>query len=535
MEGSLESTGAKERRVELRAEVSGAHHEHHLLVRARVSLGIEAVELHEELQQPRLAFLRGAVHVAVEGARAADGVELVDEDDSRGHLPRALEQVPHPLRRDTHEHLDKLRAVGVEKRNPSLARDSLGEKGLASTGRALEEHTFGDAELSARRAQLGRYPVLSILDSLRSLLLGVLCEDLVHQVLPLLPLLLGLRDEHVGIQHQQVGTLRRDPRHEPVSRLHLRRAFGHVLNILNQLSNARVLLRLQIDVSLDLFDVLHRPPRELLDELFLRLGPHGGIVKFGNLLESLGDLFFLVHAFLVIFGVLELLELLHDLDDVPELLHDVVHAGDVLEGEPREAPLLVLVRNLAADHLRLALPKLLHHVNLGLLLGNELTVEHLLVKPFQRREGLLPLNLAPLGVLRLVEVPADHVKGEDGPRVRKHVDDRLVVPFQVDKLRAPGTVQSKLRRLVISEDPRALVELRQLVDVPDGVARDLALEPLLPYRPAHLLTRLGDLGDHRGALVVVQQSPDLAVHHQLHKLGVRHLAVNLGFHPELFP
>ena len=284
-----------------------------------------------------------------------------------------------------------------------------------------------------------------------------------------------------------------------------------------------------------MFDVLHRPPRELLDELFLRLGPHGGIVKFGNLLESLGDLFFLVHAFLVIFGVLELLELLHDLDDVPELLHDVVHAGDVLEGEPREAPLLVLVRNLAADHLRLALPKLLHHVNLGLLLGNELTVEHLLVKPFQRREGLLPLNLAPLGVLRLVEVPADHVKGEDGPRVRKHVDDRLVVPFQVDKLRAPGTVQSKLRRLVISEDPRALVELRQLVDVPDGVARDLALEPLLPYRPAHLLTRLGDLGDHRGALVVVQQSPDLAVHHQLHKLGVRHLAVNLGFHPELFP
>ena len=95
VEGSLESTRAKERRVELRAEVGGAHHEHHLPVPARVRLGVEPVELDEELQQTGLAFLRGAVHVAVESARAADGVgspsmKMITGDTVLARLNRSL-------------------------------------------------------------------------------------------------------------------------------------------------------------------------------------------------------------------------------------------------------------------------------------------------------------------------------------------------------------------------------------------------------------------------------------------------------------
>ena len=277
VEGSLESTRAKERRVELRAEVGGAHHEHHLLVHTRVSLGVEAVELDEELQQTGLAFLRGAVHVAVESARAADGVELVDEDDRRRHLPRALEQVSHPLRRDAHEHLDKLGAVGIEKRDASLARDGLGQEGLAGTGRALEEHTLGDAELGALRAQLGRHstdsPIHLILLRIRLVDEG---HHLLLHLLPLGPLLFGLRDEHVGVHGRQVGSGSRDSLPELLRRL-FPLVGGHPGNFLQHLGHLCLLIGLLLELSLHLSQVLHRPPREFLDEILLRPLPRLGV------------------------------------------------------------------------------------------------------------------------------------------------------------------------------------------------------------------------------------------------------------------
>ena len=53
-------------------------------------------------------------------------------------------------------------------------------------------------------------------------------------------------------------------------------------------------------------------------------------------------------ALCLLLGVLEFLEFLHHLDDKLKLLNDVVHAGDVIEGEPQVAVDLLRVVQAAA-------------------------------------------------------------------------------------------------------------------------------------------------------------------------------------------
>jgi hypothetical protein len=91
VERPLEPTGTQQRGVELRRQVRGAHHQHHLLFLAGAGFGVESVELDEQLHQASLALERRAVAVVVQRARASYGVHLVDEDDGRAHLSRALE------------------------------------------------------------------------------------------------------------------------------------------------------------------------------------------------------------------------------------------------------------------------------------------------------------------------------------------------------------------------------------------------------------------------------------------------------------
>src|ERR1700687_2894730 len=50
-------------------------------------------------------------------ARAADGVDLVDEDDARRVLLPLLEEIPYSRRPDAHEHLDEVGAGDREERH----------------------------------------------------------------------------------------------------------------------------------------------------------------------------------------------------------------------------------------------------------------------------------------------------------------------------------------------------------------------------------------------------------------------------------
>ena len=76
---------------------------------------------------------------------AADGVDLVHEDDARRRRLGLLEQVTHTRCAHAHEHLDEVRSRDREERHARLARNGPRQQCLASARRAEQQHTLGDA------------------------------------------------------------------------------------------------------------------------------------------------------------------------------------------------------------------------------------------------------------------------------------------------------------------------------------------------------------------------------------------------------
>src|SRR5438067_2433161 len=76
--------------------------------------------------------------------RAADRVDLVDEDDARRVLLRLLEHVAHARRADADEHLDEVGARDGKERNLRLTRDRAGEERLAGARVADHQHAARD-------------------------------------------------------------------------------------------------------------------------------------------------------------------------------------------------------------------------------------------------------------------------------------------------------------------------------------------------------------------------------------------------------
>ena len=100
---------------------------------------IKAVDLGQQLVE-RLLTLVVAAEFGV--SRAADGVDLINKDDSRGDLRRLLEQIAHAARADADEHFHEIGAGNGEERNACLARDSLGQKRLAGARRADQQRAL---------------------------------------------------------------------------------------------------------------------------------------------------------------------------------------------------------------------------------------------------------------------------------------------------------------------------------------------------------------------------------------------------------
>jgi hypothetical protein len=84
-----------------------------------VVLHLEAVHLDEQLVQRLLALVVAAAEAGA--AVAADGVDLVHEDDARRRLLRLLEEVAHARGADADEHLDEVGAGDREERHARLA------------------------------------------------------------------------------------------------------------------------------------------------------------------------------------------------------------------------------------------------------------------------------------------------------------------------------------------------------------------------------------------------------------------------------
>ena len=131
---AIEASRPQQCGVEVLEPVRSAHHDHLVAV-------AEAVELDEQLVQ-RLVLL--AVEAAT-GARHADGVELVDEDDRGRVLPRLLEELADPRRAEAREHLDERRGALRVEVGARLVGDGLGEQRLARAGRPVEEDALRHA------------------------------------------------------------------------------------------------------------------------------------------------------------------------------------------------------------------------------------------------------------------------------------------------------------------------------------------------------------------------------------------------------
>ena len=130
----VEAARTQQRLVEDVRTVRRRDHDH-------AGRGVEAVHLGEDLVQRLLALVVAAAEARdARRARAADRVELVDEDDRRRGLLGLGEQIAHTRRTDTDDRLDELRRRHREERHVRLAGDGAGEQRLAGAGRPREQH-----------------------------------------------------------------------------------------------------------------------------------------------------------------------------------------------------------------------------------------------------------------------------------------------------------------------------------------------------------------------------------------------------------
>ena len=98
---AVEAARTQQGRVEHVGAVGGGDQDDALV-------GLEAVHLHQQLVQRLLALVVAAAQARA--AMAADGVDLVDEDDAGGVLLGLLEHVAHAAGADADEHLHEVRA-----------------------------------------------------------------------------------------------------------------------------------------------------------------------------------------------------------------------------------------------------------------------------------------------------------------------------------------------------------------------------------------------------------------------------------------
>src|SRR5918912_1218400 len=96
----IEAAGPEQRLVQHVRAVGRRQHDHRVARAEAVHLGQDLVE--------RLLLLGVGAETGRTAPRAADGVELVDEDDGRGGLAGLLEQVAHAAGADPDNQLDEL-------------------------------------------------------------------------------------------------------------------------------------------------------------------------------------------------------------------------------------------------------------------------------------------------------------------------------------------------------------------------------------------------------------------------------------------
>ena len=121
----------------------------------------ETVHLNEQLVQCLLALIVTAAHAGT--TVTTYGIDLIDEDDARRILLRAVEKVSYTACTDTDEHFNEVGTGNAEERNARLTCYGLCQQSLTCTRRAVKEDALRD--LRAERGILLR--VLKEVNDLR--------------------------------------------------------------------------------------------------------------------------------------------------------------------------------------------------------------------------------------------------------------------------------------------------------------------------------------------------------------------------------
>lgn len=134
VEDLVEAAGAHEGRVHGLGAVGGGEDED-------AGEGLEAVHLGEERGE-HVDGAGGSVR-SWPGALAADGVDLVKEDDGRGSAAGSLEQRADGALRLADVHVEELGALDGEEVEAGLGGHGLRGEGLGTSWGAVEEEAFG--------------------------------------------------------------------------------------------------------------------------------------------------------------------------------------------------------------------------------------------------------------------------------------------------------------------------------------------------------------------------------------------------------
>ncbi len=102
-----------------------------------IGVAVEAIHLHQYLVQSLLPLVMPAAQAGA--AVAADGIDLVHEDDAGRIAFGLVEQVTYTRGAHADEHLDELTAADGEERHAGLAGGGFGYQCFAAARRAYQE------------------------------------------------------------------------------------------------------------------------------------------------------------------------------------------------------------------------------------------------------------------------------------------------------------------------------------------------------------------------------------------------------------
>jgi hypothetical protein len=139
---AVKAAGAQQRRVEDLGSVGRGEHGDRLDA-------LKAIHLGQDLIERLLALVVPAGDRDRPLSRAADRVELVDEDDRRRRLLGLRKQVTHARRANADDRLDELRGRDRKERGMCFAGHRAREQRLARTRRAGQQHAVGHASTQA--------------------------------------------------------------------------------------------------------------------------------------------------------------------------------------------------------------------------------------------------------------------------------------------------------------------------------------------------------------------------------------------------